>query len=1774
MTRSWLQAVANGGRKPHRGSRGPRFGKNPTGAVSPVERLEERCLLSIPAIDTIPPQIADVTPIADATGKKIAQLRLVANEGLNEAAAELLNNFGVTGAGKDKRLGTADDQPLAIAAAEYDAPTQQVTLTLAKQPKLGTFLRVFASGHAGGLVDEAGNALDGNGDGAGGDDFVTSVALGIKFKYTDADGDKVALKLTGGGTIRLIQGAGDAAPELTILNPTAGVTTLDGSVKPGRNGDGRAPIAFIVGGDAIVNRLPAATFNVGTFDTVAPAAPTGLGLTPATDSGVSANDAITNVALPVVMGNAEAGSTVRLFLNAIQVGQAISNGLWQIPVGPLTEGQHTFTATATDAAGNTSLASAPFNVTIDATPPDLPTVDLAPASDTAPLGDGRTSLGVVTLAGQTAAAMRVELLETGATTTSNGAGAFSFAGVALAEGNNRFTVRATDAAGNMSQAVRTIARVTEMNLAEGNAFVVETTVPVVLGQTQGTRTVRFDVEASFDTTDQTAAAEDMLLVYLVDPASPAQTLLDRGTPGTTLFSLAGDAVEMALGLVRYDGSTVEIDVTSLGARTTGLLLFQLVGSDSDTGSTARIGSVESLIDPAGVVGPAFPMTTETADAGPALDVATLNESGDVALQVGNVRVDSATGRYVGEFQLRNNAAAFGRQAAVVFPDLPAGVNLVNSSGTTGAGDPYVSFSNAVPPGGLGTNQLSMPIEVAFTNPGLVRFPLTANVLIGPVNRAPVFDPIGPLTVMAGGQLATAVNATDPDGDPVTVLLESVGPLPRGQLGGDGVLRFMPSAGDVGVYPFTLVASDGALQTLQNVTLNVTADPITTTRVSGVVQDSDGEPLRDVPVVQGGVQTTTGADGSFELMFPAGVGAGPLEVRADQLAGSVAFPRLHVSIVELLGHGVENGVNNVIARPILLTPVDTANLVPLVGGGVTNVATPAIPGALVIVPPGSVADPTIDMMGLTEVPLDRPPVQLPAELAPDVAVLLTPADTMLSAPASLTLPNRAGWAPGVVLDLWALDPSSGEFEDVGDGRISNDGTRAETVAGGVPGGGVLFFAPRPAQPMDPNGIVFNQDTSGREFPLTTPVTSEVEVHSGVLLETHNLVTYQSVGRTHGLTLRYDSLRADPRPIIHFGFPALDPAALAGLNADRLRLVAQMTVRRGDFEFQVPGFASAPQFGLTGNEHFWTLPDEPGEVEAAMQADLSQFPSGLYDYELTLGVRIFDDAGQRLVGSARRVTGRILHVNTIDSPLGSGWGFSDLLEIVVNPDGSALVIYGDGSELLFRPPAAPGEAFVSPAADFSRLERIDDGSGTLVFRRTLRDQTVLQFDAANRLASVRDRNGNETRYTYDAQGRLATVTDPANLQTTLTYGAGFVEITDPANRRTRLTLDAAGNLATITDPDTSRRTFGYDTLHHLTRELTERGFVEETVYGFHGRVERGVRANGAVVQGMAAQTLGLFPPEDTSVPFTAPARNLNAAAMQAGATGAIAEVLVDRFGQPISISDIIGCLARQFLLGANNLPLAIQACNGNEQVFVTDQNGNLVSSRDALSGTINVVPPDQQFGFNGPMYPAELNGDSFGDLVGTDSNRNILIYEGTGMGRFVGPTRIAEPAGVGGPGIIDANGDGTVDFFYRRSYEDVFGPPDPDDDPPGVNVVLVSFLSSRNGYVRRTSTFEIVPESADPAFREPPQVPNPPYFTTDLAAIVDLNGDGVRELITYGQGLGIGVGETGARVFSPIVVPASRNTGAILRTEQACRSGLVGDINGDGAEGLPGRSECLS
>ncbi|NEZ66600.1 tandem-95 repeat protein [Leptolyngbyaceae cyanobacterium CCMR0082] len=124
---------------------------------------------------------------------------------------------------------------------------------------------------------------------------------------------------------------------------------------------------------------------------------------------------------------------------------------------PLGDGEHRLRLWAKDQwANRTDIVELVF--TLDTTAPPL-TLGLDSAFDTGQLGDQQTELETVTLVGQTEPNLSVTLEQTGASTTADVTGQFSFTNITLQEGANTFTVSTTDIAGNEAVFTEVLTRV-------------------------------------------------------------------------------------------------------------------------------------------------------------------------------------------------------------------------------------------------------------------------------------------------------------------------------------------------------------------------------------------------------------------------------------------------------------------------------------------------------------------------------------------------------------------------------------------------------------------------------------------------------------------------------------------------------------------------------------------------------------------------------------------------------------------------------------------------------------------------------------------------------------------------------------------------------------------------------------------------------------------------------------------------------------------------------------------------------------------------------------------------------------------------------------------------------------------------------------------------------------------------------------------------------------------------------------------------------------------
>lgn len=266
-------------------------------------------------------------------------------------------------------------------------------------------------------------------------------------------------------TTPVITGSGGAGDTVTLYDNGTSI----GTATVGANGTWSVTSGTLAGGvhtltateTDYVGNVSAASVPLGlTIDTAVPAAPTGLTLAPASDTGISGDD-VTSMLTPTITGTAEGGSTVVLSDANGTLGTAVAgqSGGWSIASSALTAGVHHLTATAADAAGNTSVVSAQLALTVDV--PSSPFgLALSAATDTGTLGDGITKNTKPTLTGSADPNATVTITRTSGiasivvgAVTANASGSWSYTPtLPVANGTYSLTATETDAYGNVSAA--------------------------------------------------------------------------------------------------------------------------------------------------------------------------------------------------------------------------------------------------------------------------------------------------------------------------------------------------------------------------------------------------------------------------------------------------------------------------------------------------------------------------------------------------------------------------------------------------------------------------------------------------------------------------------------------------------------------------------------------------------------------------------------------------------------------------------------------------------------------------------------------------------------------------------------------------------------------------------------------------------------------------------------------------------------------------------------------------------------------------------------------------------------------------------------------------------------------------------------------------------------------------------------------------------------------------------------------------------------------------
>ncbi|MFE4177251.1 RHS repeat-associated core domain-containing protein [Streptomyces sp. NPDC056909] len=216
-------------------------------------------------------------------------------------------------------------------------------------------------------------------------------------------------------------------------------------------------------------------------------------------------------------------------------------------------------------------------------------------------------------------------------------------------------------------------------------------------------------------------------------------------------------------------------------------------------------------------------------------------------------------------------------------------------------------------------------------------------------------------------------------------------------------------------------------------------PPGSTALTGHVLKLDGKPLAGVTVSEGGKSARTDGRGRFLL---SGLSSEVTTLTMDGASADTErrqYGRFDIRVSPRTGRTVDLGF------PVWMTPLDTKHTVRFAAPAKTEVVlkTPKIPGLEVRIPKGSVVRDekgrAVTELGITAIPIDRPPFPLPDNGVVPVFFTVQPGGTyVFPEGAQVIYPNYTREAPGTRVEFMDYDPKKKGWYVYGHGQVSRDG----------------------------------------------------------------------------------------------------------------------------------------------------------------------------------------------------------------------------------------------------------------------------------------------------------------------------------------------------------------------------------------------------------------------------------------------------------------------------------------------------------------------------------------------------------------------------------------------------------------------------------------------------------------------------------------------------------------------------------------------------------------
>ena len=389
--------------------------------------------------------------------------------------------------------------------------------------------------------------------------------------------------------------------------------------------------------------------------------------------------------------------------------------------------------------------------------------------------------------------------------------------------------------------------------------------------------------------------------------------------------------------------------------------------------------------------------------------------------------------------------------------------------------------------------------------------------------------------------------------------------------------------------------------------------------------------------------------------------------------------------------------------------------------------------------------------------------------------------------------------------------------------------------------------------------------------------------------HATPAYYSLGQARSFGLVYNSSTVKPTPVI-----LVDVNAPSGYSPTT-------------YSVQVKLVSTGAMLTLANGSqtvYYTAQGTSVVRLAAAIDAQANGLTTGAYD------VLVAVSANYGTGPAVNTIATRLLVVDATTSSYGAGVSVAGLQRIFFQPDGSAFIVEGDGSAAYYQ--YQYGVPFISPAG---APDKLTSPSG--VYRRTSLDGSYLEFNSTGRMTKTVDRFGNTTTLTW-TDTLLTSIRDPMNKTITLTYAGGklsTVKDPAPAQRTTTYTI-SSGRLVTVKDPDNVSTSLSYNTSTNQLTGITDRGGnLTSITYDAIARVDTVKAPSITLYTGSTARPTTKFraaehlawQPSETGVSQGTAKTSVVASGAEATITdpqGAVTHLLLDRFGAPTKVTDILG------------------------------------------------------------------------------------------------------------------------------------------------------------------------------------------------------------------------------------------------------------------------------